>query len=260
MNEQHIPRLEARLEQMVEGAFAVIFGRKLRPHDVAIQLVRAMEDNLKAARGSDARKIAPDEYIIELPQAVHGIADDEYPQLEQKLADYLIELATFLDCRLLQRPAVRLIVAADGGQNRLIVRAKHVVSPERSTAALEKVTLPPGPPEPVAHASLLINSGRSVPLDQDVINIGRNWDNQIVIDDPSVSRLHVQLRRRDHQYLLFDADSRSGTLVNNVRVREHGLRSGDIIQIGETRMLYVEDDDDTGDDDLSATQAYDPVE
>jgi pSer/pThr/pTyr-binding forkhead associated (FHA) protein len=99
-----------------------------------------------------------------------------------------------------------------------------------------------------------------VPLDQDVINIGRNWDNQIVIDDPSVSRLHVQLRRRDHQYLLFDADSRSGTLVNNVRVREHGLRSGDIIQIGETRMLYVEDDDDTGDDDLSATQAYDPVE
>ena len=35
MNDQHIARLEAQLERLVEGAFSQLFGKKFRAQDIA---------------------------------------------------------------------------------------------------------------------------------------------------------------------------------------------------------------------------------
>jgi pSer/pThr/pTyr-binding forkhead associated (FHA) protein len=87
----------------------------------------------------------------------------------------------------------------------------------------------------------VVNGGAPFQITSDVINIGRMIDNDLAIDDPYVSRYHIQLRRRGSEYLLFDINSSRGTLVNGVRVREHALRSGDVIDIGRSRLIYMDD-------------------
>src|SRR5690606_19807961 len=80
-----------------------------------------------------------------------------------------------------------------------------------------------------------------IPMNQALITIERSQETDIILEDPYVSRHHAQLRLRFGHYTLFDADSQSGTFVNDVRIREHRLQSGDVIRIGATSMVYMED-------------------
>ena len=50
-----------------------------------------------------------------------------------------------------------------------------------------------------------------------------------------------KLRLRFGHYVLFDTQSYSGTTVNDVQVKEHILQTGDVICIGRTRLVYIED-------------------
>lgn len=55
-------------------------------------------------------------------------------------------------------------------------------------------------------------------FDKDVLSIGRAKDNDIVIENLSVSRNHARIRRVDNKFILTDLNSANGTYVNNVRV------------------------------------------
>jgi pSer/pThr/pTyr-binding forkhead associated (FHA) protein len=57
--------------------------------------------------------------------------------------------------------------------------------------------------------------------------------------------------------MLFDIHSQGGTLVNGVRVREHRLRSGDVIQVGRTHILYTQES--YADDALAPTDSFEPL-
>jgi pSer/pThr/pTyr-binding forkhead associated (FHA) protein len=88
---------------------------------------------------------------------------------------------------------------------------------------------------------LIIEGRRHFPLDRTVVNVGRRLDNQLILDDPRVSRTHAQLRVREGRYVLFDLGSTSGTIVNGRRVHQHVLRPGDVITIAGTSIVYGED-------------------
>jgi adenylate cyclase len=89
---------------------------------------------------------------------------------------------------------------------------------------------------------LVINGEQTIALTADLVNVGRSRSNDIVIDDPHISRHHIQFRRRDGAYWVFDTNSQSGTFVNNVAVRQHALQPGDVVRIGRTQLVYLEDD------------------
>jgi hypothetical protein len=241
MKEQHIARLEAQLERLVEGAFAHIFGKTVRPHEIAVQLARAMEDHVRPARADDPRLIAPDQYVIHMNPRVVEQLTLRQPALTQFLSEHLVELATNAGYRLDHAPVVRLLPDPTMSAARIAVNARHTRSPKESTAVMKRVELPPEQDTP-RNPQLLINGQRGVPLNQPLLNIGRSRDNHIVLDDPSVSRHHLQLRLRFGRYTLFDAQSQSGTYVNDVLIKEHQLQSGDVIRIGNTRLIYMEDD------------------
>ena len=122
-----------------------------------------------------------------------------------------------------------------------MVLALHRHSHHSTTAALQPVpvsTAQAGPSNP----QLIIEGQRIVPLAQAIIHIGRSGSNDVVIDDAYTSRLHAQIRLRFGQYVIFDTDSHAGTFVNEVRIREHCLRAGDVIRVGKTTIVYMEDD------------------
>ena len=56
--------------------------------------------------------------------------------------------------------------------------------------------------------------GKVFPLEGDVITIGREPDNGVVIPDPEVSRKHTKLVLQDGQYSVSDMGSTNGSTAN----------------------------------------------
>lgn len=74
-------------------------------------------------------------------------------------------------------------------------------------------------------------------------SIGRGADNTVVVDHPTVSRIHAWLVREDEEnagdFLIRDTGSANGTYVDGERVRgKQPLRDGALIRIGPARMVF----------------------
>jgi len=81
---------------------------------------------------------------------------------------------------------------------------------------------------------------QTIPLPEGEATIGRDPANVVAIIDPSVSRKHCLLRREeDGRFLIRDLDSRNGTLVNGITVKEQWLRHGDEIATGDSLFLFL---------------------
>jgi transcriptional regulator with GAF, ATPase, and Fis domain len=84
-----------------------------------------------------------------------------------------------------------------------------------------------------------------IPLTQDEASIGRDPNNVVAISDPSVSRKHCLLRREtDGRFQIVDLESRNGTVVNGVTVKEQWLRHGDEIATGDSVFVFLVEEDD----------------
>ncbi len=72
------------------------------------------------------------------------------------------------------------------------------------------------------------------------IRIGRAVDNEIVINDPTVSRSHVQVEIRPDGYFIADAGSASGLEKMGFRVGKspEPLESGDEFKLGDTILRF----------------------
>jgi pSer/pThr/pTyr-binding forkhead associated (FHA) protein len=91
---------------------------------------------------------------------------------------------------------------------------------------------------------LVVNSGPSLgarfELGQGPISVGRSVASDIFLDDVTVSRSHARFVRTDSGRLAVqDVGSLNGTYVNHVRVEEKILDSGDEIQIGKFKLIYL---------------------
>jgi transcriptional regulator with GAF, ATPase, and Fis domain len=71
------------------------------------------------------------------------------------------------------------------------------------------------------------------------MHIGRDPSNLLSINDLSLSRRHCALSRDDDGYKIRDLDSRNGTSVNGVSVKETRLRHGDQISVGDSVFLLL---------------------
>jgi len=240
MNAQHIARLEAQLERLVEGAFSQLFGKKLRAQDIAMQLARAMEDSATVQEYGDSRLLAPDHYTIYLHSKIRAQLLQRQPYIGQRLSEHIVELASNAGYRLASIPTIDILENDEIAFSAVMVKAQHSQKRHSTTALMQRVEIPTsqdGPQNP----QLLLHGQIAVPLTREVINVGRSRDNHIVIDDPAVSRHHLQLRLRFGRYILFDTQSQGGTSVNDVPVKEHMLQTGDVVCIGTTRLVYMED-------------------
>jgi hypothetical protein len=239
MNDQAIARLEAKLEQLIEGAFAQLFSKTIRAQDIALHLARAMEGGVQPANDGDPRPYAPDRYTIRLNPDVCEHLMVRQPELTVILGQHLVELASALGYRLSEMPAIELISAPNSDPSDILVDAGYRNGVVSATAVMQPIALPQTrtPQNP----QLIVNREMTLVLSDPIINIGRSRDNHVVLDDPYVSRHHIQLRLRFGVYTLFDTQSQGGVLVNDVVVREHRLQPGDVIRVGKTQMVYLED-------------------
>lgn len=91
-----------------------------------------------------------------------------------------------------------------------------------------------------ASAFLIVNT-QVFPIKRALVNIGRNLDNHLVIQEESVSRVHAQLRFENDQFIIYDLNSTGGTYVNGKQVTKCVLHSGDSIVLAGVPLLFVRD-------------------
>jgi pSer/pThr/pTyr-binding forkhead associated (FHA) protein len=83
--------------------------------------------------------------------------------------------------------------------------------------------------------------GKIFPMEGDVLTIGREAGNAIVINDAEVSRKHTQFVFQGGKYIVTDLGSTNGTFVNGQRLTgQHILQPGEIISLGEQINLLFE--------------------
>jgi general secretion pathway protein A len=68
--------------------------------------------------------------------------------------------------------------------------------------------------------------------------IGRTSDNDLQIQSKFVSRHHAQVTAERGQVTIEDLNSTNGIVVCGKRVKSHKLSDGDIVQLGEHKLLY----------------------
>ncbi|HSY93510.1 MAG TPA: sigma 54-interacting transcriptional regulator [Candidatus Binatus sp.] len=85
----------------------------------------------------------------------------------------------------------------------------------------------------------------TIPLPESEATLGRDPTNAVAVADVSVSRKHCRLRRdEDDRFHIKDLDSRNGTIVNGLAVKEQWLRHGDEIATGDSVFLFLTEDED----------------
>ncbi len=83
------------------------------------------------------------------------------------------------------------------------------------------------------------DSGSWFALDRSVSRVGRHPDSDIVLDDVTVSRRHAEVSRTNAGYYLSDVGSLNGTYLNQARTDESQLHSGDEVQVGKYRFIFL---------------------
>lgn len=79
----------------------------------------------------------------------------------------------------------------------------------------------------------------SVPLDRDLIRIGRASQNEMVMNAKNVSRFHCQIKRDGDKLILEDLGSTNGTFINDEPLKQpHILSVGDIARIGHEQIVF----------------------
>ena len=84
------------------------------------------------------------------------------------------------------------------------------------------------------------NRGERFLLNSPETSIGRSGENDVLLDDVTVSRKHANIRRAGERFELIDLGSLNGTYVNNNSIARATLNSGDEIQFGKFHMLFVQ--------------------
>ncbi len=88
---------------------------------------------------------------------------------------------------------------------------------------------------------LIFQGVKAIPLNKPLISIGRSHDNTIVIDDPRISRHHLEIRVVQDHFVVFDLHSTGGTYVNGQRVNQGLLYPGDLISLAGVNLVFIQD-------------------
>jgi hypothetical protein len=231
--------IESRLRILIEE-WMVPFNSEGFQQKLAHQLVESMLEHIHT--DGNGQSIAPYQYTIQLhPEIVDELRGTE---IMTRLPQALEEAARSGGMVFLRRPVLRFEPKPAFEHEEIAVHAQTEQSTLGNTAALslKKVTeISEEARNLSVSAFLIMKDDKIFPLNRPVTNMGRRNDNQLVVDDPRVSRVHAQIRLSRGKFVIFDLNSSGGTSVNGQRVHQHALKPGDVISLAGISLIYGEE-------------------
>jgi pSer/pThr/pTyr-binding forkhead associated (FHA) protein len=227
-----LSKFEAQLQDLVEVGTARVVPKRGRGQ-ISSMLVKAMQSTVEL--DPKGRRVAADTYILVVGDGVAHILEED-PTIKTAMLQVLIESGEKSGIVFESSPRIKISTdeMLKPGEIEIIPSFGLQEIPNTSTLAIEPengATIP-------NDAFLIIEGNQVVPLNKQVINIGRRSDNHIVIDKPQVSRNHAQLRAINNRFVIFDLGSTGGTFVNRIRVEQANLFPGDVISLAGVDLVY----------------------
>lgn len=218
---------ERRLGGLVEGLFAKTFRSGVQPIELAKRVVREQD----AGKRVGVQEVwAPNRFEVSLSPDDFDRYEHAEAALAAELKQVVLENAAERGYGLVGPPEVAFAVNDTLKKGDFRVDASLVEGEQHVAPAAA------GP-----QASLTVHEDgqvRDVPLDRDVVTIGRLPDCEVVLKDRGASRRHAQVRVKDGGFVLTDLGSTNGTRLNGEVVQSRPLADGDRITIGTTIIEF----------------------
>src|SRR5215212_559822 len=235
-----LEQLEAKLQKLVEDQLAGILpGLKLE--DRVIQhLATAVRENI--VQQKDDSPLAPNVFTLIVATETSPMWKE--PRTIDTLKNIIVTAGKDVGLKFMGQPMVTITTDDTYSPEEVRVVASHKLEPLGETQGLQNTSSSgdvaeiTGIPE---NAFLIIEGVKVHPLNESVVNIGRRLENQLVIDDPRVSRNHAQLRAIKGRFVLFDLNSTGGTFVNGQRTSQTVLYPGDVISLAGVALIFGQD-------------------
>ncbi|MBL1142362.1 MAG: FHA domain-containing protein [Proteobacteria bacterium] len=93
------------------------------------------------------------------------------------------------------------------------------------------------------YAYLISNDEKQTryPITRTICRIGRSKDNELHLDDTSISRRHAEIHRNnDGGFEIIDLDSMNGVYINNEKIGKAELHEGDVLEIGDYFLNFTQ--------------------
>ncbi len=239
-----IDRIEEHLRVLFEEKLPKIFTGHQTQHTLVDNLIQVMQDNIQ--KDSEGQLYAPDLFILSVPPE-----DMINWQAHQ---DILFEIsATIQETRskegfLFLKP-IKIEPKPDGRIRRGRFMVSAYFSPREPGLPDTAVMVQDDQADReflIPENAMLIIAGKSFfPLEKLVIDIGRHSSNDLVLNDPRISRHHAQLRVIKDHYVIFDVGSMSGLFLNGKRISQATLHAGDVIRIGSVNLIFNQESTNT---------------
>lgn len=234
----NLQELEARLQALIEVDFLKLLpGKKLE--DIIIQkLAAAIQHNILTL--ADGSGCAPDTYRL----CLHPGAALQWDAhiLKEVLLHSITMVTREAGLQLRMAPTIQIVL------DEAIASGDAQVSAFHQEESISKTTSLPGTEDTLnapkcvnPNAFLIVEGVRVFALNQPVINIGRRLENQLVLDDPRVSRNHAQLRTLKEKFVVFDLNSSGGTFINGQRISQAVLLPGDVLSLAGVQLIFGQD-------------------
>ncbi|MFN8533887.1 MAG: FHA domain-containing protein [Dehalococcoidia bacterium] len=220
----------AHFERLAERIFEQDLPRALGGRLDPLELTRAIDRAL-----DDIPRGAPPPTRLRLDVGAAAAT-----ALAGVLAATEIELGRYAGARLRERwpdagPDPRVQIAVAGNLAGRDVRA--ILDEGRSDAGQTASLVLPAARPAGAAAGVVHTGDRAIPIVHLPLAIGRALDNDVVLDDVSVSRYHAQIRANGSGLVVVDLRSTNGTFVNGRRVHgEARIRPGDAVLVGSAAL------------------------
>ena len=223
-----LQRFEQKLEQVVSGVFAKAFRSAVQPVEIAAALQRECDNNAQIL--SRNRRMVPNDFHVELSgtdlERLQAYDQAMVSDLSEQVKDHAEQQGYVFPGPV----AITLESADDLSTGRFRIRSQAQAQ-VRSNATNTQVRR--------ARALVEVN-GTQQPLHPPAMVVGRGTEADVRINDPGVSRRHIEFGVEPHpdgiRVSVRDLGSTNGMLVDGHRVSSTGVHDGSVVKIGNTTM------------------------
>jgi hypothetical protein len=268
-----LKHIEKRMESLVEGVFGRAFRRQIHPVEIAKGLTKQMDEGRMV---SISRTYAPNDFTVHLSREDTESIQAYQASLRDELIQYATTHAENKNYHLMTPPRIRFeseetlrfgefgvtakLTGGDGprekgapqdtsGQTRIFRTEESTGGEvEQGTAAIsaEDARLHGLAREIV---ELTLADDEKYPLEgRGPWGVGRSQENEIVINDPNVSRRHARISRADSGFVVEDLGSTNGTLLDGAPIDREMIEGGDELTFGQTTARFIRRIDSPGEE------------
>ena len=234
--------VEHSIENIFDGLFSRAFKSGIKPLQIGRRLLQVVD----AEREVDAqgRRVVPNSYMVQLsPQDREGFADLE-PALLQELTAAVREYIVQEGYHVEGKARVALHTNTELRKGKFEITSRNITPDEYKTpesAPAPALSVVPAPPSTFEHppAVITLPAGQRIELHEGHYVIGRHLENDIVLNDPNVSRKHAEFVCAAGEVVVHDLGSTNGTKVNGVAISgDQLLQHGDVISFGTVQVSF----------------------